>query len=142
MVTETMIYFVGIPAMIAYLLLMLAYADKKKNEDKVIKFPLRDAVVATLALDFSVMIPQIFELGSLGIFNGGLNLLSVTIVLFFFHLSMLFYSRRLEELMAHNSSSSYKKRVMALVLPMYAGLLCLMTNGVSIEAILAAKGGF
>lgn len=142
MITETMIYFVGIPAMIAYLLLMLAYADKRKNGDKVIKFPLREAVIATLALDFSVMIPLLFESLPLGLFNGSLNLLSVTIILFCFHVSMLFYSRKFEELIARNSSSSYKKRLMELVLPIYAGLLCLMTNGVSIEAVLALKGGF
>ncbi|MFQ1941687.1 hypothetical protein ACK354_09030 [Aeromonas veronii] len=142
MITETMIYFIGIPAIIAYLLLILAYFDKMKNDNSILKFPLRDAAIATLALDFSVLIPQLFEQSSIGIFTDGLNLLSVITLLFFFHLSILFYSRKLEVIMEYNAKSSYKKRIVALVLPMYAGLLCLMTNGVSIEAMLAAKGGF
>ncbi|WP_164465110.1 hypothetical protein [Aeromonas dhakensis] len=142
MITETMIYFIGIPAIIAYLLLILAYFDKMKNDNSILKFPLRDAAIATLALDFSVLIPQLFEQSSIGILTDGLNLLSVITLLFFFHLSILFYSRKLEVIMEYNAKSSYKKRIIALVLPMYAGLLCLMTNGVSIEAMLAAKGGF
>ena len=139
--TETMIYFVGVPAMIAYLLLMLAYADTKNNKDKALKFPLRDAIVATLALDFSVIIPLFFQSEQAGTFLEGFNLLSVTIVLFCFHLSMLFHSRKLEKLATENHITSRRKRIMALVIPMYAGLLWLMSYSVSIEAVLAVKGG-
>lgn len=142
MISDVLIYFVGIPGFLAYLLVLIAFSDKKRGKIEHLAFPLRDAIVATLALDFVVLIPQLFDINKEGVELSLLSPAILSMILFAAHFSLLTVSERLSIVKQQVAATTHKKRLVNLVLVTYIGLFCLMTNAVSIQAVLTGKGAF
>lgn len=141
MISETLIYFLAIPATLAYLLLLLSFADKKKGKTEHLIFPLREAAIATIALDFVVIIPDMFNAFPSKFSSDGLSPLLVSSVLFIMHFSILIASDRLKMVKQQIEAPTHQKRLLNLLLVTYIGLFCLMTNAISFQAVLTGKGG-
>lgn len=137
-----MVNFILVPAMIAYLLILLAFKDKKKSKSKYLVFPLRDAAIASMSLDFIVVIPNIFEAKNIEWGMGGVSFSLISFVLLAFHFSILILSDKLHAVEQQSEATTQKKRAMNLIIVTYIGLLCLMTNAFSMQFVFDGLGGF
>ncbi|ELB2855426.1 hypothetical protein AB3A53_004384 [Vibrio vulnificus] len=135
------INFILVPAMIAYLLIALGFADMKKKGTSNIVFPLRDAIVATLALDLVVVVPSIFEVQNVGLGFDGVSFSAASLVLLCVHLSVLFGASKINAVLLQTEAKTKAKRLMNLVVVTYIGLLCLMTNAYSMQFVFQGIGG-
>jgi D-alanyl-lipoteichoic acid acyltransferase DltB (MBOAT superfamily) len=140
LISETLIYFLAIPATLAYLLLLLSFSEKRKGKTEYLVFPLREAAIATIALDFVVIIPDMFNAFPSKLASDGLTPLLISFVLFIMHFYILIASDRLRMVKQQTAAPTQQKRLLNLLLVTYIGLFCLMTNAVSFQAILTGKG--
>ncbi|MDO6546072.1 hypothetical protein [Pseudoalteromonas carrageenovora] len=139
--SEVTINFILVPAMIAYLLILLAFADMKRNKAKHLVFPLRDAAIATLSLDFIVVIPNLMGSLNVDFGMGGISFSLVSFLLLAFHFFILILSERISAVVQQSEAKTQSKRLMNLIVVTYIGLLCLMTNAFSMQYVLNGLGG-
>lgn len=129
---------IGLPLAIAYTLAIISILERRTSkEPRRPYFPLRDACIAAIALDiYQVM--TIFELDREFIgHNGGMPTLIISSIMLAFHIGILSFSKRLPP------SEDEDRRALKLSVfrDMYIGLLCLMTNAVSIGTLISMAGG-
>ncbi|HHX8266136.1 TPA: hypothetical protein ACVOYJ_004502 [Vibrio diabolicus] len=131
---------IGLPITIAYLLTIISILERRNsNKPRKPFFPLRDACIAAIALDVYQLL-TIFESQN-GIFgiDKGTSALIVTSIMLAFHIGIISFSKRFPI----NGDIDEDKRALKLSVfrDMYIGLLCLMTNAVSMSALIKMAGG-
>ncbi len=123
---------IGLPATIAYALVIISFLEKKR-----VYFQLRDACIATIALDVFQMM-SIFELNQ-GTFklNDITPMLIISPIMLMLHATAISLINRLPI----NTENHKKKITLTVFRDMYIGMLLLMTNAVSLAALIEMAGG-
>lgn len=145
--TYSIIAIVGLPMMMAYLIVIVRILERKflpSSNDKYAIHPtfqipvLRDAALITLAIDFSelfqVIQPQIYIDGPYQRYQ-----FVLIMVLIIFHLSSLImsiYSTRFVEMRKEKYQGGWWKLMNA-----YIALAVLLTNAITIQHVLGLVGG-
>lgn len=129
---------IGLPIAIAYMLAIISIIERRTSgETRRPYFPLRDACVAAIALDIhQVMAILEIEKGLID-FDNVIPSMLISLLMLAFHIGVLSFSKRLPE----SDDEDTRTLKLSVFRDMYLGLLCLMTNAVSLAALISMAGG-
>lgn len=139
MLKESAIFIsIGLPIAIAYMLAIISILERRASgEPRRPFFPLRDACIAAMALDI-YQIMTIIELdGGVALLEKGMSTLLISSLMLAFHIGILSFSKRLPP----SEDEDRRSLKLSVFRDMYIGLLCLMTNAVSLGTLINMAGG-
>lgn len=136
---------IGLPMVIMYFLVFISFFEKRKKihdegvgNQKKIYFPVRDACIVSIALDI-YQIMSIIKLDRMGVFFGAApqvwmisSGVLISHIVIFTSLYPFYHGR---------NSINRKKLKYSKIIDLYIGMLFLMTNGVSLSALIGMAGG-
>lgn len=123
-----------LPITIGYFLFILAFSEKKKKGMENLTVPLKEILISVIALDFSVLLPQLFSLEK-G-FNGEFQQVLIYASVFIMHFGLLLFYKKSSLLQGQYEFENLKRRKLSLVFNSYVGIVALVTNGVTMETII------
>ena len=134
MISDPVFQAILLPITIGYFLFLLEFADKKKEKRKNIIVPFKEILIAVIALDFSVLLPELLSL------DRGINIdtkpLMIYALVFIIHFAVLIYYKKSNWLQKQHDAKSTKERNLSLIYNSYVGIAILATNAVTMEVII------
>ena len=134
MISDPVFQAILLPITIGYFLFLLEFADKKKEKRKNIIVPFKEILIAVIALDFSVLLPELLSL------DRGINIdtkpLMIYALVFIIHFAVLIYYKKSNWLQKQHDAKSTKERNLSLIYNSYVGIATLATNAVTMEVII------
>lgn len=133
MILEPVFQAILLPMIIGYFLFILEFSEKRKENRKNFNIPLKEILISVIALDFSVLLPELFSL------ERGLDLnFELTVIysfVFILHFGLLMFYKKSSMLQKQYEIENSKERRLSLVFNSYVGIIALVTNAVTMEAI-------
>jgi hypothetical protein len=123
-----------LPITIGYFLFIWEFSEKKQKGRKNFTVPLKEILISVIALDFSVILPQLFSLEKE--FSGDFQQILIYTSVFVMHFGLLLFYKKSSLLQGQYEFENLKKRKLSLVFNSYVGIVALVTNAVTMETII------